>query len=78
MDRVFLETLSRQPTLAPNLFMALARGVPADRLTRFLTEQPRTVDLAAVISALPAMPVLKTLRLRRASAPKLATGKAFE
>jgi len=78
MDRVFLETLSRQPALAPDLFMALAKGVRADRLTRFLTEQPRALDLAAVISALPAMPVLKTLKLRRAGAHKLVTGKAFE
>jgi lycopene beta-cyclase len=78
MDRVFLETLSRQPTLAPELFMALARGVPADRLTRFLTEQPRALDLAAVISALPAMPILKTLKLHRTAAPKLVNGKAYE
>jgi lycopene beta-cyclase len=78
MDRVFLDTLRRQPDLAPDLFMALARHVPADRLVRFLTEQPRAVDLAAVIAALPARPMLKTLSKRRFTSPKLLTGKAFE
>jgi len=78
MDRIFLETLTRQPDLAPGLFMALARHVPADRLVRFLTEQPQVVDLAAVVAALPARPMLKTLRLRGSAVTKLLPGKAFE
>ena len=77
MDRIFLETLTRQPELAPNLFMALAQRVPSDRLVRFLTEQPRTLDLAAVVSALPVKPMLKSLKLRHSSASNTLTRKSL-
>jgi lycopene beta-cyclase len=77
MDRIFLETLTRQPELAPSLFMALAQRVPSDRLVRFLTEQPKTLDLAAVVAALPVKPMLKSLKLRHSSASKTLTRKSL-
>lgn len=78
MDRIFLETLTRQPELAPSLFMALAQRVPSDRLVRFLTEQPQTLDFAAIVAALPVKPMLKSLKLRHSSASQTLSGKAFE
>jgi lycopene beta-cyclase len=78
MDSIFLETLRRNADLAPDLFMALARNVPADRLVRFLTDQPRVADLAAVIAALPARPMLKTLSKSRFATPKFLAGKTIE
>ena len=58
--------------------MALAQRVPSDRLVRFLTEQPQTLDFAAIVAALPVKPMLKSLKLRHSSASQTLSGKAFE
>ncbi len=59
MDKVFLRTIASNPALAPQLFMSLASKVSADRLLRFLTDQPGMQDLLAVMLALPKLPLIR-------------------
>ncbi|MFT4860973.1 MAG: lycopene beta-cyclase [Pseudohongiellaceae bacterium] len=60
MDNTLLRTLRDHPELGPDLFFALANGVSPDRLLRFLTDQPRSADLLAVIASLPKMPLIRS------------------
>jgi len=60
MDAVFLRTIASNPTLAPQLFMALASNVSTDRFLRFLTDRPSSGDLLAIILALPKLTLIRS------------------
>lgn len=60
MDNIFLQTIRRNPQVAPELFLALARNVRPDSLLRFLTDSPTKRDLLAVILSLPKLPLLRS------------------
>lgn len=64
MDELFLRVLRRHPQRGPALFMALARGVPAAGLVRFLSDEARPRDLWRVMRALPAGLFLRELAAR--------------
>ena len=61
MDRLFLKVIRHQPELAPELFMALFSGVSSQRAIRFLGENGRFSDRAAMALALPPRPFLRQL-----------------
>ena len=61
MDNIFLCTIRDDPTLAPELFLSLARNVKPDRLLRFLTDCPNRTDVLAVIVSLPKWPLVRTV-----------------
>ena len=65
MDRIFLQALRAHPERTPGYFAALARGVPAASLMRFLTDAARPGDLARIILALPKLPFLAQIPDRR-------------
>lgn len=58
LDRVFLESLWRDPEQAPARFLGLFAETRAPALTRFLMGEPRPLDLARVMRALPLGPLL--------------------
>ena len=60
-DSLFLRVLETSPTLAPKLFMAMARGVAPRTLVRFLSDQGRLRDFGRVVAALPKWPFLAEL-----------------
>jgi hypothetical protein len=53
MDKVFLRAIAKNPAIAPQLFLALAREVSTESLLRFLTDKPTTRDLLSIMLALP-------------------------
>jgi len=59
MDQILLRVLRHQPTLGPELFVAMFQKVPVPRLLRFLNDTPTLVDAAFLVSALPKWPFLK-------------------
>lgn len=65
MDRIFLQALRAHPERTPEYFTALAKGVPAASLMRFLTDAARPGDLARIILALPKLPFLAEIPDRR-------------
>ena len=60
-DSLFLRVIEARPTLAPTLFMAMARGVAPLTLVRFLSDQGRFRDFGRVVAALPKRPFLSEL-----------------
>ena len=66
MDRLFLSVLRRQPQFAPKIFVDLFANVDSQRLIRFLSDDARHSDYAAIILALPFRPFLRQL-FRRSS-----------
>ena len=61
MDSLFLHVIQRQPQLAPHLFMAIFTRVESQRVIRFLSDQGRLSDYAAIVWALPFRPFLRQL-----------------
>ena len=59
LDRVLISWLRDDPTAAPRVFGRLFRGVPADRLIRFLSDTPRLMDYLAVMWAMPKAGVIR-------------------
>ena len=69
MDGIFLKTVRADPERVPEYFLALARGVPAAGLVRFLSDAARLTDYAHLIASLPKVPFLKQLVTTRLAAP---------
>jgi lycopene beta-cyclase len=61
MDSLFLRVIQRQPQLAPHMFMAIFSRVDSQRVIRFLSDQGRLSDYAAIVLALPFRPFLRQL-----------------
>ena len=61
IDRLFLRVLRTQPELGPRLFMAMGKGLSAETLVRFLSDEGRPTDFARVACVLPKKPFLRNL-----------------
>ncbi len=61
IDGLFLHVLRAQPELGPRLFMALGKGLSAETLVRFLSDDGRPTDFARVALVLPKTPFLRNL-----------------
>jgi lycopene beta-cyclase len=61
MDSLFLRVIQRQPQLAPQMFMDIFARVDSQRVIRFLSDQGRLSDYAAIVLALPFRPFLRQL-----------------
>lgn len=61
MDRLFLSVLQRHSQLAPQMFVDLFARVDSQRVVRFLSDQARLSDCAAIALALPFRPFLRQL-----------------
>jgi lycopene beta-cyclase len=61
MDKLFLQLIRARPSLAPVLFLKLFRQCDTAKLVRFLSDQAKITDYAAIILALPPAPFLKQL-----------------
>ncbi len=61
IDRLFLRVLRAQPELGPRLFMAMGKGLSAETLVRFLSDEGRPTDFARVACVLPKTPFLRNL-----------------
>jgi lycopene beta-cyclase len=59
MDSLFLRVIQRQPQLAPQMFMDIFARVDSQRVIRFLSDQGRLSDYAAIVLALPFRPFLR-------------------
>ncbi len=70
MDRIFLQAVRADLERAPEYFLALARGVPATGLVRFLSDAARLTDYARLIASLPTVPFLRQLAPSRSSAAR--------
>ena len=64
MDHIFLKVLRSYPELGPALFTGLFSKVDSERLIRFLSDQGKFSDCAAVVLALPPKPFLSALLKR--------------
>ena len=60
-DALFLQVIERHPSLAPDLFLAMARGVDANVLVRFLSDDGSPLDFVRVAASLPKRPFLTGL-----------------
>lgn len=58
MDRIFLQAIREHPERTADYFAALAGGVPAAGLVRFLSDAARPGDYARIIASLPLLPFL--------------------
>ena len=70
MDRIFLQAVRADLERAPEYFLALARGVPAVGLVRFLSDTARLTDYARLIASLPTVPFLRQLVPSRSPAAR--------
>lgn len=70
MDRIFLQAVRADLERGPEYFLALARGVPAAGLVRFLSDAARLTDYARLIASLPTVPFLRQLAPSRSSAAR--------
>ena len=61
IDGLFLRVLRAQPELGPSLFMAMGKGLSAETLVRFLSDEGRPTDFARVAFVLPKTPFLRNL-----------------
>ncbi len=59
LDRIFLAFLESNPKRAPEVFQRLFQRVPAERLVRFLSDQPKAMDVAAVVTSMPTLPFIQ-------------------
>lgn len=69
MDRIFLQAVRADPERVPEYFLALAGGVPAAALVRFLSDSARLTDYAHLIASLPKVPFLSQIAPSRLTAP---------
>jgi len=69
MDRIFLQAVRADLDRTPEYFLALARGVPAAGLVRFLSDAARLTDYARLIASLPTVPFLRQLVPSPVTAP---------
>jgi len=74
LDRLFLQAVRRHPERTAEYFLALAQGVPAPSLLRFLSDGARTPDYARIIGSLPKRPFIAEIPRRPtySAAPSLA------
>ncbi len=69
LDHTFLNVLSNNPAMGPDLFMRMARALHPDAFARFMTDKPSLRDLFALIASMPAKPFLQSVMgFTRASA----------
>lgn len=61
MDYLFLRVLRAHPEMAPDLFLSLFSKVDPVRMARFMNDQGRFSDVAAIIASLPSMPFLQEI-----------------
>ena len=61
MDTLFLKVIQRHPQLAPQLFVNMFARVDSQRMVRFLSDQGRFSDYAAIVLAMPFRPFLQQL-----------------
>jgi lycopene beta-cyclase len=61
MDRLFLNVLQRQPHLAPQMFVDLFGFADSQSVIRFLSDEARPFDYAAIVMALPTRPFLRQI-----------------
>jgi lycopene beta-cyclase len=75
MDRIFLQAVREHPERTADYFAALATGVPAAGLVRFLSDSARPGDYARIIASLPLLPFLAQIPPRPAllRTPELVT-----
>lgn len=64
MDGIFLRVLQRSPDRGPDLFSALFRNAPAERLERFLSGSTAPIDRVSVMASLPPAPFLREVFTR--------------
>lgn len=67
MDMLFLCVLSRNPGIAPDLFLSMASNLDPGRFVRFMTGNAHASDLLAVVRSLPARPFLQEIGHKLAS-----------
>jgi lycopene beta-cyclase len=53
MDHVFLEALSKNLEMAPEIFLSIARALDGDGFARFMSDEARWTDWVKVVAALP-------------------------
>ena len=61
MDDIFLNVISNNPELGPELFLDLFTKVDGRKLVRFLSDRGHLLDYLAIVKALPATPFLKDI-----------------
>lgn len=61
LDFIFLNVLSSQPQISPDVFMSMARGLDSDTFTRFMSDTASFLDFVKVIRSMPTRPFLKSL-----------------
>ena len=61
LDMVFVEFLRQNPQRAPDVFLRLFKGVKADGLARFLSDEAQMADYAQAILAVPPLPMVASL-----------------
>lgn len=76
MDQLFLRVLKANCQKAPQMFLALFKGVETDRVIRFLSDQGTTMDYLKIISSLPPKPFLREL-MRSVSTVAAARSKVI-
>jgi len=69
LDRLFLQAVRRHPERTAEYFLALAQGVPAPSLLRFLSDGARTLDYARIIGSLPKRPFIHEMGRRPTYSP---------
>ncbi len=65
MDRLFLKVVGQNPALAPELFDAMFKRVPTQRLLRFMGDDASWRDCLSIIASQPTLPFLKSLMTAR-------------
>lgn len=61
LDRHFIKTLKLYPHESANIFMAMAKNMPADNFARFMNGDIKFLDILRVIMAVPKGPFLRAL-----------------
>lgn len=61
LDFIFLNTLSAEPQISPDVFMSMARGLDGETFARFMSDAASFIDLMKVITSMPTRPFLKSL-----------------
>ncbi|KFF60762.1 hypothetical protein JF66_02350 [Cryobacterium sp. MLB-32] len=69
LDRLFLQAVRRHPERTAEYFLALAQGVPAPSLLRFLSDGAHTLDYARIIGSLPKRPFIAEMTRRATYSP---------
>lgn len=61
LDRLLISLLHARQSLGPSVFASLFERAPSDAIIRFLSDRPKPSDIARVIAAVPASPMLAHL-----------------